>query len=168
MRKKIMLLLVVLLVSIPIAVFAIPSNGYMGEAEALAERVQWEERNRTQDVYDVVMPSSEQVQVDFATCIDTEEALLAREERIQLEECNYDEIEPHNLLCIFGHSWRQWSTWYGWPEGNNTFHHNSCIRITGIDRGVLCRQYQSRHRTCLRDGCDAMDTDYRTVTFRCT
>lgn len=173
-KKVVVLLVVVLLVLVPIAVFAISSNGYMSEAEALADRIQWEERNRTQDYCDTVMIASEPVQVDVAALEAEAEALADRiqwEERNRnehnatcndyCEECEYATAEPL-FGCIFPHLFHNWTGWTGWYQWGVIRHRPTHCRV----RGFFCHRDEERHRRCLR--CDELQNEQRVNTqYQC-
>ncbi|MCL2577990.1 MAG: hypothetical protein FWE27_08075 [Defluviitaleaceae bacterium] len=165
MRKKVILLLVVMLILVPIAIFAASSDGYkseadalgyMSEAEALAERIRLEEDSGRTRIQGVRIPS-EPVQIDVVALEDESEALA---ERIRLEERTEQTVE--SIGCTFPHLFHDWGAWIGWYQWGSIWHHSTQCGVPG----VFCHREEGRHRICRR--CNDWQPEERLNTqFQC-
>lgn len=74
-------------------------------------------------------------------------------------DCGLVDIEPHNILCWFGHSWG--TTWTRWSHWDTTHHRTLC------GQGDFCTAHFERFRDCTRNNCDEFERETDDRRIRC-
>lgn len=171
MRKKMMFMMFVLLVSVPIAVFAASSNGYEGETEAdsigqgsIVEIVAAHLDARGHDSA-IILGHIFQQHTDGYTLEEIQEYInqeysiyFGIEALMELTEVN-SQISPRLLLCIISHNWGPWGAW------QHLFTDHGRYDVCGM--WAACHRIEIRSRSCERWGCNSNDHENRSGRIMC-